>query len=74
MMKYLIVAIISMFCMACSNNGPKQFEDDKSHLISWGTGSCVGKLVVHSVTYTTFYDAICDDGTKVYNLSDFTVK
>lgn len=74
MMKYLIIAITSMICMACSNDGPKQFVDDKSHLISWGTDSCVGKLKVHSITYTTFYDVACEDGRIVYNLSNFTVK
>lgn len=73
MMKYLI-AITSMVCMACSNNGPHRFEDDKSHFISWDTGSCIGKLTTHSITYTAFYDAVCEDGRIIYNLSNFTVK
>jgi hypothetical protein len=73
-MKYLIIAIASMICMACSNNSPKQYEDDRSHLISWGTGSCMGKLKTHGKTYTAFYDVACDDGRIVYNLSNFTVK
>lgn len=73
-MKYLIIAIAFMICMACSNHGPQQFEDDKSHFISWSTGSCIGKLTIHYITYAAFYDATCDDSTKVFNITNFTVK
>ncbi len=77
-MKYLSLIPLLALC-ACGEI--KHISPDQStHYIEWPGGSCMGKVKAVGVVYSemahssTQFEAECEDGRIVYNLSNFTVK
>lgn len=67
--------IIATFLLAVSLSVMTGCEDPSygRHEVEWPGGSCTGDLKRGSSGYTSWYYIVCQDGTKVSNLTNFKV-